>query len=60
MGLQILGEDMRGFGEGSIVVAVAGARFENNSVRYIVEQAGAGLGGIFYFVLTGWRQPARA
>jgi len=43
---------------GSIVVAVAGARFENNSVRSIVEQAGAGLGGIFYFVLTGWRQPA--
>lgn len=43
---------------GSIVVAVAGARFENNSVRSIVEQAGAGLGGIFYFVLAGWRQPA--
>lgn len=36
---------------GSIAVAVAGSRFENNSVRYIVEQAGSGLGGIFYFLV---------
>lgn len=36
---------------GSIAVAVAGSRFENNSVRYVVEQAGAGLGGIFYLLV---------
>ncbi len=36
---------------GSIAVAVAGSRFEDNSVRYIVEQAGSGLGGIFYFLV---------
>jgi NCS1 family nucleobase:cation symporter-1 len=36
---------------GSIAVAIAGSHFENNSVRYIVEQAGAGLGGIFYLLV---------
>jgi NCS1 family nucleobase:cation symporter-1 len=36
---------------GCFAVAIVGARFADDSVRYIVEQAGAGLGGIFYFLV---------
>ncbi|HZS75885.1 MAG TPA: cytosine permease [Ktedonobacteraceae bacterium] len=37
---------------GSIAVAVAGSSFENDSVRYIVQQAGSGaVGGIFYLLV---------
>jgi NCS1 family nucleobase:cation symporter-1 len=36
---------------GSIAFAVAGSRFENDSVRYIVQQAGSGLSGIFYILV---------
>ncbi len=36
---------------GSIAVAVAGSHFENDSVRYIVEQGGSALSGIFYLLV---------
>ncbi len=36
---------------GSIAVAVAGSHFQSDSVRYIVEQAGGGLSGIFYLLV---------
>ncbi len=36
---------------GSIAVAIASQQFQNDSVRYVVEQAGAGLGGIFYIIV---------
>jgi nucleobase:cation symporter-1, NCS1 family len=36
---------------GCFAVAIVGSRFADDSVRYIVEQAGAGLGGIFYFLV---------
>ncbi len=36
---------------GAIAVAIAGSHFEDNSVRFLVGQAGAGLGAIFYILI---------
>lgn len=36
---------------GAIAVTIAGSHFEDNSIRFLVEQAGVGLGAIFYILI---------